>query len=150
QSGFGQSTGVGKRPALLVIDVQYRTAGEGPLPILDAIRTYPTACGERAWRAIPNIAKLIEACRAAGIPVIFPYIAPKSDHDRAGFAAKVPGVVDIPQRGYEFVKEVAPLSSELILGKSHASAFFGTALSSHLVRLGIDSLIVSGCSTTGC
>ena len=150
QSGFGQATGLGERPALLVIDVQYRTAGEGPLPILEAIRTYPTACGERAWQAIPNIAQLIEACRSAGIPVIFPFIAPKSEHDRAGFAAKVPGILEIPQRGYEFVKEGAPLSGELALAKAHASAFFGTALSSHLVRLGIDSLIVSGCSTSGC
>ena len=31
-AGFGRPTGVGKRPALLIIDVQYRTAGTTPLP----------------------------------------------------------------------------------------------------------------------
>ncbi|MGV3654059.1 MAG: isochorismatase family protein [Noviherbaspirillum sp.] len=149
-AGFGQPTGLGKRPALLIIDVQYRTAGKTAKPILESLKEYPTACGEYAWSAIPNIARLAKACREQGFPVLYPCVAPKTVHDDAGFAAKAPGILDIPPHGYEFVSEIAPMPGDLVLPKVHASAFFGTSLASYLVRLGVDSLIVTGCSTSGC
>ncbi len=149
-AGFGKSTGMGRRPALLVIDVQYRTTGSASMPILEAIKEYPTACGEYAWRAIPRIAELISVFRSRGLPVMYPCIAPKNSHDGGGFAAKAPGVLGVPPRGYEFVAEIAPQPDELRLPKAHASAFFGTALASYLVHFGVDSLVVTGCSTSGC
>ncbi len=149
-AGFGQPTGMGKRPALLIIDVQYRTSGSADVPILEAIKEYPTACGEYAWRAIPNIARWIEAFRARGFPVIYPCVASKNAHDGMGFAAKAPGILGIPPKGYEFVAEIAPQPKELLLPKVHASAFFGTALASYLVSMGVDSLVITGCSTSGC
>jgi maleamate amidohydrolase len=149
-TGFGKATGLGKRPALLVIDVQYRTAGTRPVPIRQAVEEYPTACGEYAWRAIPNIVQLIAAFRHRNLPVVYPCIAPKTVHDKAGFAAKVPGVMTINAKGYEFVAEIAPMAQDIILPKIHASAFFGTPLASYLVSLGADSVVVSGCSTSGC
>lgn len=149
-AGFGKPVGLGRRPALLVIDVQYRTVGSAPKPILESMREYPTSCGEAGWRAIASIAKLLEAFRRLGLPVIFPCVARKSEHDAAGFAVKAPAVLSIPPRGYDFVEEVAPKAGELVLPKAHASAFFGTALASHLVRLGADSLVLAGCTTSGC
>src|SRR5687767_3426478 len=88
-AGFGTPVGFGKRPALLVIDVQYRTVGSGPRPILEAIREYPTATGELGWRAIPHIAAVMAAFRERGLPILFPHIAPKADYDRGQFADKV-------------------------------------------------------------
>ena len=44
-AGFGRPTGIGKRPALLIIDVQYRTTGTHPLPFFEAIKEFPTSCG---------------------------------------------------------------------------------------------------------
>ncbi|MGD9920886.1 MAG: isochorismatase family protein [Pseudorhodoplanes sp.] len=150
-AGFGQPTGLGKRPALLVVDVQYRTAGSRSMPILQAIKEeYRTACGEYAWRAIPNIAKLIEVFRSKSLPVIYPCVAPKKKYDSQGFGAKVPAILAIEPSGYEFVAEIAPLADELTLPKVHASSFFGTALESYLNGLGVDSLVVTGCSTSGC
>ena len=149
-AGFGQVTGLGNRPALLVIDVQYRTSGSKSQPILEAIKEYSTACGEYAWRAIPNIAKLVAAFRERNLPVLYPHVAPKTAHDNRGFGAKAPTILDVPSEGYEFVAEIAPLATELVLPKCHASAFFGTALTSYLVSLGVDSLVVSGCATSGC
>ena len=148
--GFGRPTGLGKRPALLVIDVQYRTVGSAPKPILEAIQEYPTACGDIGWRAVGRIAELIAAFRTKGLPVLYPCVAPKSEHDAAGFGAKAPGVLTIPARGYEFVREIAPQEGDLVLPKAHASAFFGTSLASHLVRLRVDSLVLAGCTTSGC
>ena len=60
-AGFGRPGGVGKRPALLVIDVQYRTIGTKPMPFWDAIKEFPTSCGEAGWSAMRNIATLLES-----------------------------------------------------------------------------------------
>lgn len=149
-AGFGSPTGLGRRPALLVIDVQYRTSGSADVPIIEAMKEYRTACGEHAWRAIPHIAELIAAFRACSLPVIYPHVALKTEHDHGGLAAKVPALLEVDSRGYEFVKEIAPHPGDLRLPKVHASAFCGTALPSYLVHFGVDSLVVAGCSTSGC
>ena len=150
-SGFGGSSGFGSRPALLVIDVQYRTAGEQPLPIREAITSmYPTACGEAAWQAIPHIVELIEAARSADIPIVYPYVALKKPVDGGRFGDINPLVTSIAAKGYDFVEEVAPQPEDVLLPKRHASAFFGTALTSYLVDFGVDTVILAGCTTSGC
>jgi nicotinamidase-related amidase len=149
-AGFGRPAGIGSRPALLVIDVQYRTVGESPKPILEALKDYPTACGERGWEAVGRIADLVRVFRKSGLPVLYPCVAPKGEHDAGGLAAKAPALLGISARGYEFVAEIAPQPGDLILPKAHASAFFGTPLASYLVRFGVDSLVLTGCTTSGC
>ncbi|VCU68905.1 N-carbamoylsarcosine amidase [Pigmentiphaga humi] len=149
-AGFGRTTGLGKRPALLVIDVQYRTSGSADVPILEAMKEYRTACGTHAWAAIPHIAELVRAFRARSFPVIYPHVARKTGHDVGGLASKMPALLEVDARGYEIVQEVAPEPGELLLSKVHASAFAGTPLAGYLVHLGVDSLVVTGCSTSGC
>ena len=70
-SGYGAEAGGGKKPALLVIDVNYAFCGERSEPILDPIKKWRTSCGEDAWEALPHIRKLIDKCHAKGIPVIY-------------------------------------------------------------------------------
>ncbi len=149
-AGLGGRSGLGQRPALLVIDVQYRSVGDAPLPIREAIRQYPTSCGEAGWRAIPHIAALVALHRAKGWPVIFPHVAPKSAHDQGAFAEKMPAIMGIPPAGYDFVAEVAPLPQEMRLPKTQASAFHGTPLAGYLVGLGVDTLVLAGTTTSGC
>jgi len=150
-AGFGTPVGFGKRPALLVIDVQYRTVGSDPAkPIREAVREYATSCGELGWRAVPGIARTIDAFRRSSFPVLFPHIAPKAAYDRGQFADKVPGVMAVPPEGYKFVPEAAPREGEVLIPKYQASAFSGTTLLSHLVRLGVDSIVFTGCTTSGC
>src|SRR5690606_34633952 len=76
KAGFGHDLGLGRRPALLIIDVQYRSVGETPMPILQAIEEYPTSCGETGWRAVEHIAALLAVFRERGLPVIYPHVAP--------------------------------------------------------------------------
>ena len=149
-AGIGGVAGFGTRPALLVIDVQYRSIGDRPRSIKEAIRQYPTSCGEAGWAAIPHIAALIAEFRRNKWPVIFPHVARKTDHDRGAFAAKMPGIIQIPEAGYDFVREASPQPGELRLPKTQASAFFGTPLASYLIGAGIDSLVFTGCTTSGC
>lgn len=150
KTGWGTPTGLGKRPALLIIDVQYRSMGDTPLPIEEAIESLPTSCGEYGWRAVPYIAQLVEVFRFIGAPILYPHVAPKGPHNRGQFERKVPGVMDIPQHGYDFVAEVAPAPADILIPKYQASAFHGTPLTSHLVGLGVDTVIVTGCTTSGC
>lgn len=149
-AGFGQITGLGKRPALLIIDVQYRTSGSADVPILEAMKEYRTACGEYAWSAIPRIAELVREFRARSFPVVYPIVARKTEHDVGGLASKMPALLEVDARGYEIVREIAPQPGELMLPKVHASAFAGTPLASYLMHFGVDTLVVTGCSTSGC
>jgi maleamate amidohydrolase len=150
QSGWGMPSGIGRRPALLVIDVQYRSMGEQPLPIQEAILTLPTSCGEYGWRAVPHIARLVETFRQLNAPILYPYVAHQSAHNRGQFETKVPGVMDVPEQAYAFVAEVAPREGDITIPKFQASAFHGTALTSYLVSLGVDTVVVTGCTTSGC
>src|SRR5260370_362141 len=69
--GFGARAGFGKRPALLVIDVNWAFCGERPEPILESITRWRTSCGEESWGAFESIKQLTEPARAKGLPVAF-------------------------------------------------------------------------------
>ncbi|MBB5215672.1 isochorismatase family protein [Parapusillimonas granuli] len=150
-AGFGKRFQGEIRPALLVIDVQYRSVGHERLPIMESIkREYPTSCGEYGWRAVPHIARLIQAFRQRNLPVIFPHVAYKENHDGQRFADKAPGIMSIPRQGYEMVKECAPEPGDILLPKHHASAFFGTPLVSYLTTQNANCVVVTGTTTSGC
>ena len=70
-SGYGARGGFGKRPALLVIDVNYAFCDERPMPILESIKRWRNSCGEDAWVAMPYLKSLIEKCHEKGVPVIY-------------------------------------------------------------------------------
>lgn len=149
-AGFGKSQGMGERLALLIIDVQYRTVGTERKPFWEAIEEFPTSCGEVGWSAIDHIAPLLATARAHGLPVLYPHVAPKKAYDGGRLAEKIPTIMNIPAKGYEFVAEIAPAEDDILLPKKHPSAFFATALASHLIDLKVDTLIVTGCTTSGC
>ena len=150
-AGFGGAGGFGSRPALLIIDVQYRTVGTTRQPYWDAIKEYPTSCGDFGWQAVDCIAPLLGMFRAKRFPVLYPYVAPKNAATDGGrLAEKIPSIMGIDARGYDFVDEVAPVTGDVLLPKKHPSAFFGTPLTSHLIDLGVDTLVVTGCTTSGC
>ncbi|MFA7679367.1 MAG: isochorismatase family protein [Pigmentiphaga sp.] len=149
-AGFGGSAPIGKRPALLIIDVQYRTMGTRPMPLREAMQEFQTSCGEAGWAASANIERLLKLFRERDWPVIYPYVAPKVQQDFGRLAEKSPGIMAVPPKGYEFVEHVKPTDRDLLLPKRHPSAFFGTPLVSYLVDMGVDTLITTGCTTSGC
>ncbi|MCS6931185.1 MAG: isochorismatase family protein [Acetobacteraceae bacterium] len=149
-AGFGRPSGLGRRPALLIIDVQYRTTGTRPLPIGEALAEFPTSCGEAAWAAVARIREILALFRRRRWPVLYPYVAPKESFDRGRLSEKVPALMTVGRRGYDFVAEIAPEEGDILLSKKHPSAFFGTPLVSYLIDLGADTLVVTGCTTSGC
>jgi maleamate amidohydrolase len=150
KAGFGRPSGMGARPALLIIDVQYRTLGDTPKPFDEAIEDYTTACGQVGWDAAGQIVRLLDRFRESGRPVLYPHVAPKAAYDAGTLGAKVPSIMLVPEQGYRIPDELAPGPDDIMLPKKHPSAFFGTPLVSYLINLGVDTLIVTGCSTSGC
>jgi maleamate amidohydrolase len=154
KAGFGSSAGFGSRPAILVIDVQYRTVGEARERILEAMDTFPTAVGERGWAAVDRIGDLLATARPKGVPVLYPVVERKDRFDTGRWKDKIPGMDSeehrIGQRGTQVVEEVAPEPGDVVVSKRYASAFFGTPLMTYLNDLDVDTLIVTGCTTSGC
>ncbi|MBV9811248.1 MAG: isochorismatase family protein [Acetobacteraceae bacterium] len=149
-AGFGRPSGLGVRPALLIIDVQYRTTGTEPRPFWESLKEFPTSCGEVAWRAVGQIERLLTLFRTRGWPVLYPHVAPKEGFDTGRLSDKVPAIMTVARKGYEFVREIAPREGDILLPKKHPSAFFGTPLASYLINLQADTLVVTGCTTSGC
>jgi len=117
---------------------------------MEAIKEFPTACGQIAWDAVHQIARVLALFRAKGWPVIYPYVSQKETFDKGRLADKVPALMTVARRGYDFVAEIAPEPNDVLLPKKHPSAFFATPLASHLIDLQADTLVVTGCTTSGC
>ena len=120
------------------------------MPIAEAIHEYPTSCGDYGWAALPRIKELVDYFHDMKWPVIYPHVAFKHAHDEGQFGAKVPAVMKVPPQGYGFPEAVAPRPGDIEIAKYHPSAFFGTSLSSYLIGMGVDTLIVTGATTSGC
>lgn len=151
RAGYGRPRGLGKRPALVLIDAQYNYLG-ADRPILDQLKEWPSGVGDAAWRAVPRIQGLLAAARGAGAPVIFTRQVQK-DLAFDGFAAKArrDGTNYLEgAMGTRIVAELAPLPGEPVVDKGYASAFYGTPLLSILIQLRADTLIVAGGTTSGC
>ena len=161
-SGFGSLAEWGKRPALLIIDVNYAFCDEKPTPILESIKKWRTSCGEYAWEAMPVLQKLIETCHGKGIPVIYTTgtqrpdkwdvgsWAWKSSRRKQEAAAHAPLTTSDGLDGNEIVAEIAPGPRDIVIHKQKPSGFAGTPLTSYLQLLGCDSVIVTGTTTSGC
>lgn len=156
-SGYGARAAWGKRPALIVVDVNYAFTGEEPAPILEAIKKWRNACGDDAWQAIPVLQRLIAACRDKGIPVIYTTGTSRADGWTAGSwgwknsrRRETPSTAGEGLDGNVIVKEIAPGPRDLVVRKEKPSGFYGTPLESYLQLLGCDSVIVTGTTTSGC
>ena len=155
--GFGARAGFGKRPALLVIDVNWAFCGERPEPILESIKRWRTSCGEESWVALEYIKSLIEAARAKRLPVIYTTGERRADNWDAGSwrwkstrGDEASGSVGEGIDGNEIVTMIAPGPRDIVIKKQKPSGFFGTNLASYLTLLGCDSVIVVGTTTSGC
>jgi len=155
RSGHGGHAGLGKRPALLVIDVNYAFCGDKDEPIEESVKRWRNSCGADGWRTLPTISGLIKASREKGIPVIYTTGGlRKGLWERGGWGWKntraadpnIQGKVD----GYEIMPQVAPAPQDIVVLKLKPSAFFGTPLMSYLTQLQVDTLIMTGTTTSGC
>jgi len=154
-SGFGARAGFGKRPALLVVDVNYAFCGDRREPVLESIKRWRQSGGEEAWDALPVLARVIETARERELPIIYTTSIRRADNWDAGSWAwknkrsgEKPAETNLPPD--EIMPQIAPCPKDIIIRKQKPSAFFATPLQSYLTLLRCDSLIVMGTATSGC
>jgi maleamate amidohydrolase len=141
--GFGERAGgVGRRPALVVVDINNGFTDPASPLVCDLDET------------VEAIAALLEAARRSETPVVYTTVS-YGEGDRVAartFIEKVPVLLTLEagSRWTEIDRRIAPLETEPVLNKLFASAFFGTPLGSLLAAQGCDSVIVTGASTSGC
>jgi nicotinamidase-related amidase len=141
RKGFASRSGYGRNPALVIVDfINGFTDPTTPLG------------GDFAWE-INATRQLLDAFRRAKLPVFYTTVAYAEDmHDAGVFAKKVPSLA-ILQYGSPMIEvdaRIKPLAGEKVLTKKYASAFFGTSLDLDLRLLGVDTVILAGCTTSGC
>lgn len=140
---WGNRIGFGERPALLVIDFLKAYTTEGaPLFAPGVVR------------AVAQTTRLLACARTAGHPVLHTnilYHAPGCA-DGGMWVRKSPVMASMVAGNVlaEFCEGVEPLAGEPVFTKQYASAFFGTSLASMLHAQGIDTVVLAGCSTSGC
>ena len=141
RKGFSSRSGYGTRPALLIVD------------FINGFTDPDTGLGGDYGAELAVTAKLLEEFRARALPVFFTTVA-YEPHLRDGghFVAKVPAL-SILVKGSDWVKvdeRIRPRPSERVVLKKYASAFFDTRLDMELQGLGVDTVIIVGCTTSGC
>jgi nicotinamidase-related amidase len=130
--------GFGKWPALVVIDMAYGW-------------TDPAYAGgsARLDSAVEAIRLLLPVARAKRVPVFFTTSAFDAPQFKSA-ADYSPNFRRWDRRACEIDERVRPDPGELIVYKEHASAFAGTPLVGHLIAHRVDTLLITGCSTSAC
>ena len=133
-------TGLGSSPALLVVDM---CRG-----FIDTSSPLGFECKELIQANIV----LVDRFREMNLPIIFTTTIYRDVSEASVFRSKIPAL-NILKPGSEetsFLKELSPSSNELLVEKKFASAFFQTNLADELSKMNVDSIIVSGVTTSGC
>jgi nicotinamidase-related amidase len=149
--------GFGKRPALVLIELQNYERGDKEEPIAESIRRFPSSCGDAAWKAVRNIGKILEVARPKKIPTVYTKIEvdpngidARAEHRKSELMPMSENWMYAGTWGARMIEEVAPQPGDTVLLKKRASAFFGTPLNAWFNLLGIDTVIVGGGTTSAC
>jgi maleamate amidohydrolase len=138
---FGHPIGFGCRSALLVIDF---VVGFNDPALFGGGNIDP---------AVKRTVGLLAAFRERALPIAFTRVVYADDGSDGGvFARKVPRLLVLTERhpASQIVPELAPRPGELVVRKTQASAFFNTGLAAWLAQQGVDTVVVAGCTTSGC
>lgn len=141
RQGIGRPMALGERPAVLVVDfTEGFTSPESPM-------------GADMTDAVLATARLLEVARAKGFPIIYTVNGYRPDLADAGvWPEKFPSLESLAfgSRWVKIDSRVEPEPGDLVIEKQYPSAFFGTTLVSTLAAQRVDSVIVTGTTTSGC
>jgi maleamate amidohydrolase len=139
---FQDRFGFGRSPAIVVVDFAYGWTDEA------------YAGGSRRLDGpVEATRRLLDATRAAALPVVYttsPWRPDSGDQPFKSAADKSPSFRPWDERACRIDERVAPRPEDLVLEKENASAFFGTHLAPYLIGHGVDTLFITGCSTSAC
>lgn len=141
RGAFDGSLGFGKKPALILIDF-VQAYFEESCPLYAGVE-----------ESLTSALRIRDAARAADIPVIYTNVVYQAGGADGGvFFRKVPALEAFiegnPLGGWP--QGLIPAAGEVVVSKQYPSAFFGTSLAAMLTSLKIDTLIITGLTTSGC
>jgi nicotinamidase-related amidase len=135
-----KSQGLGARPALVLVDM------------MEGFTDPDCPLGSAADTVVEANRRLLQAFRAKDLPVAFTTVVYRDDHQARVFRDRIPAL-ELLKPGTRWVNidaRVAPAAGEPVFEKQWASAFFRTGLDDYLRSQGVDSLVVTGLTTSGC
>ncbi|MBB4008295.1 isochorismatase family protein [Allorhizobium taibaishanense] len=141
RAAYSNRVGFGKRPALVLID--FAKAYFDPDCILYA--------GVEA--ALASALRLREAAHKADIPVVLTEVTYQPGGRNGGrfFEKAKPLACFVKgEKTAEFADGLVPVPKDIVVSKQYPSAFFGTSLASTLTAMGIDTVVLTGLTTSGC
>ncbi len=141
KQGIGHASGFGRRPALLIVD------------FVNAFNDPEQFGGGNIDDAIQRTRALLAGARDAALPIAFTRVVYAEDGSDAGiFCLKVPTLKTLIESAAasQVVPELEPRPGEYVVRKRQPSAFFATELAGWLVMQGVDTVLVAGCTTSGC
>jgi maleamate amidohydrolase len=136
-----QKIGFGKRPGIIVVDFQ--TAFTDP--------AYPLGGRPLVMRALENTAALLQAARPKDIPVASCYTAYKNERDMPYW--KITAVLEQFRYGHPCTQldpRIYDPAYDFVVCKTGPSIFFNTPVVSYFIKQRVDTVIVTGCNTSGC
>ena len=135
-----KSIGLGQRPALLLVDM------------IQGFTTEACPLGNDCPEVVAANAHLLALFRAKGLPVFFTTVVYHDDEQASVFRSRIDAlnVLQPDSQWVEIDPLLAPEPGESVLEKQWASAFFATDLDEQLTAAGVDSLVVTGLTTSGC
>jgi nicotinamidase-related amidase len=132
--------GLGTRPALLIVDmINSFTDPECPL-------------GSDSDEVVDANCQLLAAFREKHLPVVFTTVVYSDESQARIFRDRIPAL-NILEPGTHWVEvdsRLEPRADEPVIEKQWASGFFKTPLDEYLRSQGVDSLVVTGLTTSGC
>jgi maleamate amidohydrolase len=141
KQNFGNLSGIGKFPALLIVD------------FVNGFTDPEQFGGGNIQDAIDKTVKLLAFARAQKLPIAMTRVVYADDGSDSGiFCVKAPGLKDLTEEApsSQIVKDLTPINGEYVVRKTQPSGFFGTNLAGWYISKGVDTVLVTGCTTSGC
>jgi maleamate amidohydrolase len=141
ERGYGaRQVGFGEKPGIVVVDFQRA--------FTDA--SFPTGGAPLVRRAVENTARLLQVARRAGVPVASCFMCYHSERDAPHW--KVDGIAELVEGhpGIELDPAIADPAYDYVLRKGAPSIFFNTPAAAYFAKNRVDTMIVTGCITSGC
>ena len=141
QAGFSNRLGFGEHPALVVVDF-CQAYLDPDSPLYAGVEDAREAC-----------IRILAAARNAQIPVLHTRVEFQPGGADGGIFFRKVAALECFVRGNPlgaYGEGLEPADDEVVVVKQYASGFFGTSLASTLTSQGVDTLIITGVSTSGC
>ena len=141
KQNFGNLSGIGARPALLIVD------------FVNGFADPEQFGGGNIQDAIDKTVGLLAFARTENLPVATTRVVYADDgSDNGVFCIKAPGLKGLTEHASasQIVDELAPIDGEYVVRKLQPSGFFGTNLAAWYINKGVDTVLVTGCTTSGC